>query len=160
MSLALAQQLAAALVARQQQIAVAESCTGGLLAGLCTELPGASAWFERGVVCYSNLAKQQLLGVAPALITEHGAVSGPVVLALASGLLASAPVAHTVAISGICGPDGGSPDKPVGTVWLGFAGQHYPASSQRYQFSGERSAIRQQAIAAALAGLLQRVLSG
>lgn len=150
---ALVEQLATRLRARGEWLAVGESCTGGLLAATCTARPGSSAWFERGVVTYANRAKQELLGVPEVLLNSHGAVSEACVLAMAAGLLQRAPVQHAVAISGVAGPDGGTPEKPIGTVWIAWAG---PAGSraQRFQWQGSRQAIREQAVCAALQGLL------
>lgn len=149
-------QLADALRARGEMIATAESCTGGLIAGACTELSGSSDWFERGFVTYSNAAKSTLLGVPSSLIDEHGAVSEAVAKAMASGALGHAPVQWTVAVTGVAGPTGGSPDKPVGTVWFGWAGSD-GVSSERQRFEGDRSAVRQATVAHALRGLLRRL---
>ena len=150
-----AQAVGALLQARGARLAVAESCTGGLLAKAITDTAGASAWFERGLVVYSNAAKQELAGVPGALLVQHGAVSGPVAEALAAGLRERAPVDWTVAITGVAGPEGGSADKPVGTVWLAWAG---PAGvgAERRRFSGDRDAVRRAAAAAALEGLQRR----
>lgn len=150
--------LAATLLARRERLAVAESCTGGWIAAACTDLAGSSRWFERGVVTYSNEAKQQLLGVPPALIAAHGAVSEAVVRAMAEGLRARAPVQHALAVSGVAGPDGGSVEKPVGTVWIAWAGEGDTAV-RRFQFAGDRSAVRQQAVLACLEGLLPRLMT-
>lgn len=149
--------LAQTLLARGQWLAVAESCTGGLLAQQCTALAGASAWFERGLVTYSNRAKTELLGVEAALIAQHGAVSEAVVRAMAAGLLARAPVDWTLAITGIAGPDGGSADKPVGTVWIACAQKAGAVTAQRQVFSGDRDAVRAQSAEAALALLMKRL---
>lgn len=150
---ALVSQLAAQLIARGERLAVAESCTGGLIAAACTDLPGSSAWFERGLVTYSNESKQELLGLSPALIAEHGAVSEPVVRAMAQALLNLADVQQALAVSGVAGPDGGTPAKPVGTVWIAWASAS-GLRSQRYLFAGDRQAVREQAVRAALQGLL------
>lgn len=149
-------QLAEALTQRGWHLATAESCTGGLIAGACTELAGSSDWFERGFVTYSNLAKTELLGVPPELIAAHGAVSEPVARAMAAGAQARAPVQAGVAVTGVAGPGGGSADKPVGTVWFGWsvAGQ---VQAERMRFEGDRAAVRAQTVAHALAGLLQRM---
>lgn len=152
----LVEALAAALRSRGQRLATAESCTGGLIAAACTDLAGSSDWFERGVVSYSNTAKTELLGVPAALIAAHGAVSEPVALAMASGLLARAPVQRTVAVTGIAGPGGAVPGKPVGTVWIAWADALGP-SAQRFQFDGDRAAVRQATVEQALRGLLQRM---
>ncbi len=112
--------LADALRARGWRIAAAESCTGGLIAAACTSVAGSSDWFERGFVTYSNEAKTELLGVPTALLAAHGAVSEPVARAMAEGALARAPVQLAVAVTGIAGPGGAVPGKPVGTVWLAW----------------------------------------
>jgi nicotinamide-nucleotide amidase len=151
--------LAAELTARGERLAVAESCTGGLIAVACTDLAGSSAWFERGLVTYSNAAKSALLGVPEALLAEHGAVSEASVRAMAEGLLARAPVQHTIAVSGIAGPGGGSDAKPVGTVWIAWAGQPGVAAV-RHLFPGDRAAIRAAAVRVALEGLRQRIGGG
>ena len=117
----LVSRLADALRARGAMVATAESCTGGLIAGACTELAGSSDWFERGVVSYSNAAKTELLGVDAALIAGHGAVSEPVARAMAAGVLARSAAQLSVAVTGVAGPGGGSAAKPVGTVWLAWA---------------------------------------
>ena len=156
MSEALVTRIAAALLARREWLAVAESCTGGLIAAACTDLAGSSGWFERGVVSYSNRAKQDLLGVPTSVLEAHGAVSEACVRAMAEGLLARAPVQHAVAISGIAGPGGGSADKPVGTVWIAWAG---PAGVRAalHVFAGDRQSVRQQACEMALAGLAEQL---
>ena len=151
---ALAAAVAQALRRREAWLATAESCTGGLIAAACTSLAGASAWFERGLITYSNASKVELLGVAAEVIEQQGAVSGPVVEAMAAGLLARAPVQYSLAVSGIAGPDGGTPAKPVGTVWLAWAsaaGVH----SECVHLTGGRADIQQQAAVAALQGLLR-----
>lgn len=150
-------QLAESLRARGQWLATAESCTGGLIAAALTALPGASAWFDRGVVSYANRAKQDLLDVPEALLAAHGAVSGEVALAMAEGLRRRAGVDWTLAVTGIAGPDGGSPQKPVGTVWIAWAGPEGPAAAERFFFSGDREQIRKQAAESALDGLCRRV---
>lgn len=148
--------LAARLQSRSEWLAVAESCTGGLIAKTLTDAPGSSRWFERGYVVYSNQAKQDLLGVPAVTLARHGAVSEAVVRALASGVMARAPVQWSLAVSGIAGPGGGSPDKPVGTVWIAWAG-HSGVTACHYVFAGDRGAVRSQALDAALQGLLERL---
>ena len=150
--------LASLLLARGEWLAVAESCTGGLIAAACTDLAGSSAWFERGLVTYSNRAKQELLGVPETLLVQHGAVSEAVVRAMAQGLLARAPVQHAIAVSGIAGPGGGSADKPVGTVWIAWASGN-AVRACGYRFSGDREAVRAQARAAAFSGLIEQLAS-
>jgi nicotinamide-nucleotide amidase len=134
-------------------LATAESCTGGLLASTLTDTPGSSEWFAGGVVTYSNNSKNKLLGVKPATIEKHGAVSKQVVLAMAEGALKALDANISVAISGIAGPAGGTPDKPVGTVWMAWA---YPGGSRAkcYSFEGPRETVKQQSVMAAINGLL------
>ncbi len=152
---ALAARLGDALRQRGQWLAAAESCTGGLIAASCTAVPGSSDWFERGFVTYSNAAKTSLLGVPAALIEAHGAVSEPVVRAMADGVLARAPVQWAVAVTGIAGPSGAVPGKPVGTVWL-CCGRAGHLSAHRLQLDGDRAAVREQAVEAALRLLLEQ----
>ncbi|MDT7833880.1 CinA family protein [Aquabacterium sp. OR-4] len=150
--------LAATLRARGLQMASAESCTGGLIAAACTDLAGSSDWFERGVVSYSNAAKTALLGVPAELIHHHGAVSEPVARAMAAGLLAQAPVALAVAVTGVAGPGGGTASKPVGLVWLAWAWRDAAGAAQvqavAERFAGDRTAVRAATVARALQGLL------
>jgi nicotinamide-nucleotide amidase len=152
----LVEQLANALTARGWTMATAESCTGGLIAGACTDRAGSSDWFERGFVTYSNAAKTELLGVPADLITAHGAVSEPVARAMAAGARAHAPVQLAVAVTGVAGPSGGSAEKPVGTVWFGWATPE-GVFTERQRFDGDRAAVRRATVAHALAGLLQRL---
>ncbi len=147
--------LAVQLQARGWQMTTAESCTGGLIAATCTEVSGSSAWFERGFVTYSNQAKTELLGVDSALIDAHGAVSEAVALAMAGGALARSSAQVAVAVTGVAGPTGGSPGKPVGTVWLAWAVQGEPARAMRCQFPGDRAAVRWATVEQALTGLLE-----
>lgn len=137
--------LADFLLKHQWQLATAESCTGGLIAGLCTELSGSSAWFERGFVSYSNAAKTTMLGVPPALISQHGAVSEVVARAMATGARQHSKAQVALAVTGIAGPDGGSADKPVGTVWFAWASPH-GLLSQRQVFAGDRASVRQATV--------------
>jgi nicotinamide-nucleotide amidase len=152
----LVEQLATELKARGQFLATAESCTGGLIASACTELNGSSDWFERGFVTYSNAAKSELLGVPAALIEEHGAVSEAVARAMATGAVVNAHAHWSVAVTGIAGPTGGSADKPVGTVWFGWATPE-GVFTEHQRFDGDRAAVRQATVRHALAGLLQRL---
>lgn len=145
--------LADALRARGWRIACAESCTGGLLAAACTAVAGSSDWFERGVVSYSNEAKTGLLGVPAALIAAHGAVSEEVARAMAEGLLARAPVELTLAVTGIAGPGGAVPGKPVGTVWIAWAVAGH-TEARLLQLGGDRAAVREATVDAALAALV------
>jgi nicotinamide-nucleotide amidase len=145
--------LAEALRARGWRVATAESCTGGLIAAACTAVAGSSDWFERGFVTYSNEAKADLLGVDPALIAQHGAVSEPVARAMAEGALRRAPVQLAVSVTGIAGPGGAVPGKPVGTVWMGWADAR-GTGAVRLQLHGDRAAVREQTVDAALERLL------
>lgn len=145
--------LADALQARGQRLVAAESCTGGLIAAACTARAGSSLWFDRGFVTYSNAAKTDCLGVDPALIAAHGAVSSPVAQAMAEGALRQADAHWAVAVTGIAGPGGGSADKPVGTVWLAVAAHGRATHAQRCHFDGDRDAVRAQTVARALAML-------
>ncbi|MBL8275091.1 MAG: CinA family protein [Pelomonas sp.] len=147
--------IAEALIQRGEQLGTAESCTGGLIAAACTSLAGSSAWFERGVVTYSNEAKAELLGVPMALIEAHGAVSREVAEHMACGLLAKAPIDWALSVTGIAGPTGGSADKPVGTVWLALARAGQPARVWRELFSGDRQAVRAQTLTSGLKALHQ-----
>jgi len=133
-------------------MATAESCTGGLIAGACTDLPGSSNWFERGFVSYSNAAKTGMLGVDAGLIEAHGAVSEPVARAMAEGALRHSLAQVSVAVTGVAGPTGGSVDKPVGTVWFGWCVQGQTTSELK-RFDGDRAAVRAQTVAHALARL-------
>jgi nicotinamide-nucleotide amidase len=144
--------IAGALRRRGERLATAESCTGGLIAAACTELPGSSDWFERGFVTYSNAAKHELLGVDPQAIANEGAVSESVARAMAKGALARAPVAWSIAVTGIAGPGGAVPGKPVGTVWLAIAGGG-TTRAERLQLSGDRAAIRADSVLRALLAL-------
>ena len=139
-----ARELGDALRARQLTLASAESCTGGLIAAICTMLAGSSDWFDAGFVTYSNTAKSTQLGVPPALIEAHGAVSEEVACAMAEGALARSQAAVAVAVTGIAGPAGGSPAKPVGTVWLAWMRRGGPLHSERLQLMGDRAAVRMQ----------------
>jgi nicotinamide-nucleotide amidase len=142
-----------ALRARGWRMASAESCTGGLIAAACTSVAGSSDWFERGIVSYSDAAKVELLGVDPALIAAHGAVSEPVAGAMALGALARARVALAVAVTGIAGPGGAVPGKPVGTVWLALAradGAAPAVHAERLQIDGDRTAVREATVRRAL----------
>jgi nicotinamide-nucleotide amidase len=137
---------------RRRKLATAESCTGGLLAGLLTEIAGSSAVFERGFVTYSNSAKSELIGVPPALIERRGAVSDEVARAMAEGALARAPVDVAVSVTGIAGPDGGSPEKPVGLVYLAAARRGRPTIARECRFGPVgRTEIRLASVREAIA---------
>jgi len=146
--------LADVLRARGWKIATAESCTGGLVAAACTAVAGSSDWFERGFVTYSNEAKAELLGVPVALIAACGAVSAEVARAMAEGALARSHAQVALAVTGIAGPGGGSPAKPVGTVWVALAQAGGAARAELLQLAGDRAAVREQTVHIALARLL------
>ena len=130
-------------------LATAESCTGGLIAAACTDLAGSSTWFERGFVTYANAAKTEMLGVDATLIDTFGAVSEPVARAMAVGALTHAHAQVAIAVTGVAGPSGGSADKPVGTVWFGFALANTVTTEVKH-FAGDRSAVRQATVRHAL----------
>jgi nicotinamide-nucleotide amidase len=144
--------LAARLRAAGARLATAESCTGGLIAAACTSVAGSSDWFDRGFVSYSNEAKTAMLGVPAALIAAEGAVSEAVVRAMVAGALHHSAATLAVAVTGIAGPGGAVPGKPVGTVWLAW-GTAAGISAERLQLAGDRSAVREATVAAALARL-------
>ena len=135
-------------------LATAESCTGGLIAAACTDLAGSSVWFERGFVSYSNAAKTELLGVPADLIQTHGAVSEPVARAMVEGALRHSRAQVAVAVTGVAGPAGGSPDKPVGTVWFGWATPDGVVTDKRC-FDGDRQQVREATVQHALLRLKQ-----
>lgn len=151
---ALTADLAAILQKKAWCLATAESCTGGLIAAACTDLAGSSHWFDRGFVTYSNEAKTDMLGVDAALIARHGAVSEEVARAMAQGALARSRAQAAVAVTGVAGPGGGSADKPVGTVWFGWA---TPAGNltEMKRFDGDRASVRRATVVHALARLLE-----
>ncbi len=137
-------------------IATAESCTGGLIAKCLTDIAGSSDYFDRGWVTYSNAAKRAELGVPEALLARHGAVSEEVALAMARGALRRSPARVSVAVTGIAGPAGGTPDKPVGLVWIAWGlkrQEGVQAYARLFRFRGGRNAVRRQTAAAALEGL-------
>ncbi|BCO30036.1 hypothetical protein TspCOW1_01390 [Thiohalobacter sp. COW1] len=135
-------------------LTVAESCTGGWLAKVITDTPGSSHWFERGFVTYTNAAKQDLLGVSPATLEAQGAVSEATVREMAAGALAHSRAQLAVAISGIAGPEGGTEDKPVGTVCFAWNRLHQAPRAETLKLPGDREAVRRQAVERALYGLL------
>ena len=154
----LSEQVGQALKARGATVTTAESCTGGWVAKVITDIAGSSAWFERGFVTYSNEAKAQMIGVREETLAQHGAVSEPVVVEMAIGALKAARADYAVSISGIAGPDGGSEEKPVGTVWFCFCHCRGEGITRRECFSGDRDAVRRQATAYALQTLWQQFL--
>nr|VFK30500.1 MAG: nicotinamide-nucleotide amidase [Candidatus Kentron sp. MB]VFK33987.1 MAG: nicotinamide-nucleotide amidase [Candidatus Kentron sp. MB]VFK76401.1 MAG: nicotinamide-nucleotide amidase [Candidatus Kentron sp. MB] len=161
---ALTIQLGKALVQRGFLLATAESCTGGWIAEVVTAIPGSSGWFERGFVTYSNLSKQQMLGVSDATLERHGAVSEAVAREMAMGALLHSAARAAIAVSGIAGPSGGTPDKPVGTVCFAWAIEEFAEENKdptelrqafaTRRFSGDRQSIRQQSVLFGLQGML------
>ncbi|MDD5334615.1 MAG: nicotinamide-nucleotide amidohydrolase family protein [Rhodoferax sp.] len=150
----LCQRLADLLLKQELKLVTAESCTGGLIAGACTDLAGSSAWFERGFVTYSNEAKTELLGVEERRLQRTGAVCEGVARAMATGALAHSRAQVAVAVTGVAGPTGGSPAKPVGTVWFGFAvpGQ---IVTEKCHFDGDRAAVRAATVRHAFTRLVE-----
>lgn len=146
----LSQRLGEQLLKRNWRIATAESCTGGGVAAAITAIPGSSAWFEYGIVSYANAAKEKLLGVSGETLTREGAVSEAVVIEMARGVLALSGANITVAISGVAGPGGGSPEKPVGTVWFAWAMARGEIKTELKWFDGNRAEVQKQAVVWAL----------
>ena len=149
--------LAQQLTARGLKLATAESCSGGWIAKLCTDMPGSSDWFECAIVSYSNASKHRLLGVPTATIERHGAVSEQTVHAMLQGLFERTDTDLGVAVSGIAGPGGGTADKPVGTVWICVGRRAAQAAARRYVFSGDRNQVRQDSLVAAFELLLEHI---
>ncbi len=146
----LAEQLGRLLTAKNMQIATAESCTGGGIAQAITEVPGSSAWFDRSFVTYNNLAKQQMLGVSEQTLSKFGAVSDATIKEMLTGALQQSVADYAIAVSGIAGPGGGTPDKPVGTVFLGWIQKPDIIQTSRQLFSGNRQDVRSQSVVYAL----------
>ena len=157
--LKLSAELGAALKSRGWTLALAESCTGGWVAECVTAIPGSSGWFDCGVVAYSNNAKQELLGVPPSILETHGAVSEQTAREMGLGALKHSHANLSAAITGIAGPDGGSTEKPVGTVCFAWATSAGHAHSMTRHFAGDREEVRRQSVKTALEGLLQLTLS-
>lgn len=152
---ALAARVATVMQRRALMLASAESCTGGWIAKTLTDLSGSSAWFEAGVVSYSNQAKISLLGVRSETLERTGAVSEETALEMVSGALNRLNVGIAVAVTGVAGPTGGTPQKPVGTVWIGWQRRGGAARAKLFHFPGDREAVRRQTVAAALEGVLE-----
>lgn len=144
-----------ALQRRNLMLATAESCTGGWVAQVVTSISGSSRWFERGFVTYSNDAKQEMLGVDGAVLERHGAVSEPVVAQMVTGALRYSHAQVALAVSGIAGPEGGSQEKPVGTVCLAWGLRDRPVVTRRVHLPGNRQEVRQQAVIEGLNGLIE-----
>jgi nicotinamide-nucleotide amidase len=151
---ALAAELGVRLLERGALCATAESCTGGLVAGAITDIAGSSGWFERGWVTYSNEAKMELLGVSAATLERHGAVSEATARAMAEGALARSRANIAVAVTGVAGPAGGSPEKPVGMVCFAWAKSGAATVAATHHFPGDRQAVREASVMVALEGLL------
>lgn len=149
----LATEVGQMLVDRQWMLVTAESCTGGWVAKILTDVVGSSAWFERGFVTYTNIAKQEMLGVAAKIIDSHGAVSELTVREMARGAIQNSHAHISLAITGIAGPGGGSEAKPVGLVWFAWALQEDEVHCENYVFEGDREAVRRQAVMTALQGV-------
>lgn len=148
-----AQALGERLRAARDVLVTAESCTGGWIAKCLTDIPGSSEWFDCGMVAYSYEAKQALLGVRPQTLEEHGAVSRETAIEMVSGALVHSGATVAVAVTGIAGPGGGSPGKPVGTVWIAWQRRGRPALARCHHFRGDRGSVRRQTVLAALQGL-------
>jgi nicotinamide-nucleotide amidase len=155
----LAERLGCLLIERGEWLAAAESCTGGWLAQSVTAIAGSSTWFDRGFVTYSNAAKADMLGVSDSTLARHGAVSEAVARAMAQGVLTHSRADWSVAITGIAGPSGGSPEKPVGTVCFAWASKEGGCEAKTCLFSGDRASVREQSVRYALNGLIDRVES-
>lgn len=153
----LARRTGLALKAAGWTMATAESCTGGGIAAAVTDIAGSSAWLDCGFVTYSNAAKTRLLGVPESVIAAHGAVSEATVRAMAEGALSRSGVDITVAVSGIAGPDGGSAEKPVGTVWFAWARRGGATDAASHLLPGDRAAVRAATVRLALEGVLERL---
>lgn len=149
--------LAQEAINRELSIATAESCTGGWIAKSITDLPGSSCWFDCGFVTYSNEAKQRMLDVSEELLSTHGAVSQEVVESMCQGALKRSAATCSVSVSGVAGPDGGSLEKPVGTVWIAWLVRGKAPVSKLFCFEGDRDSIRRQTVEKALAGLLEEL---
>jgi len=151
----IAARLGEVLLRRGLTLTCAESCTGGWISKVVTDIPGSSAWFDRGFVTYSNQAKREMLGVAAATLDNHGAVSEPVVLEMAAGALERSCAQVAVAVSGVAGPGGGVPDRPVGTVWFAWSWPDAPPETRLLQFAGDRAEVRHQSVRLALERLVE-----
>lgn len=142
---ALARTIGKLLIQKHLLLTTAESCTGGMVAEVITSIPGSSSWFERGFVTYSNQAKQEMLGVRQSTLEKFGAVSAETAQEMAEGALRHSHAQISIAVTGIAGPDGGSAEKPVGTVWFALAGKNLTTKTVQQLFHGDRQTIREQA---------------
>ena len=152
----LVQQLATKLIEKGWMLATAESCTGGMIAAACTDLAGSSQWFDRGFVTYSNEAKTEMLGVPAELIAKHGAVSEEVVRAMAEGAIRHSRAQVSIAVTGVAGPGGGSVEKPVGTVWVGWCAGN-SLRTQQLHLNGHRNIVRHSTLEVAIINLINQV---
>lgn len=152
--------LGAALSASGKTVAVAESCTGGLLGGAITSIPGSSLYFSGGVVAYGNSAKMSLLGVPPGMLAARGAVSREVALAMAEGVRSLFRADLAIAVTGVAGPGGGSRGKPVGTVWVAIVAPGGVRVAHRFRFSGDREAVRRETVKASLGAAVDVLQAG
>ncbi len=157
---ALAARVGAAARQRRLMLTTAESCTGGWLAQAITSVAGSSEWFDRGYVTYSNRSKEEALGVAAETLRVHGAVSENTAREMAEGALARSATGMAVAITGVAGPSGGTPEKPVGMVCFAWARAGGGTDTETHRFAGDRESVRRQSVIVALKGLLQRLDSG
>lgn len=153
----LATQVGELLRSNHLMLATAESCTGGEIGYLVTSVQGSSNWFDRGFVTYSNQSKQEMLGISLKMIKEYGTVSEIVARAMAEGALQHSHADVSLAVTGIAGPDGGTPEKPVGTVWFAWAGKKFETYSVCKHFHGDRTIVRDQSALTALSGLISFV---
>jgi len=154
----LAIQLGELLQSKRWLLTAAESCTGGSLSATITEISGSSGWFDRGFITYSNAAKVSCLDIPADVLNQHGAVSEVIAIAMANGALKKSPQAQiSIAITGIAGPDGGSKEKPVGTVWIACSTVHQSSISKLHHFVGNRPAVRHQAVLQALLLLIEQL---
>ena len=153
----LVEQLAAALMVKSWRLVVAESCTGGWISKVCTDLPGSSAWFDRGFISYSYPAKVDMLGVDAGLLETMGAVSEVIARQMGAGARRQSGADVSLAVTGIAGPGGGLPEKPVGTVWFAWSVAGEEDASECMVFPGDRNSVRRQTVIHALSGLLKRL---
>ena len=156
----LGEQVGAALKSKNMVLTTAESCTGGWIGEVVTMVSGSSAWYDRGFITYTNAAKQQMLSVKATTLREHGAVSEAVVREMADGALASSSAQIAIAVSGVAGPTGGTPDKPVGTVCIGWARKGGAVRAETCHFDGDRESVRRQSVVRALRGVLDLAAGG
>jgi nicotinamide-nucleotide amidase len=155
----LAEQVGQSLKAAHLSLVTAESCTGGWIAKMITDIPGCSEWFEAGMAAYSYEAKQALLGVRPETLMQHGAVSRETVIEMVSGAMITSGASISVAVTGIAGPGGGTEDKPLGTVWIAWKRRGGYPIAKVFHFDGDRESVRRHTVAEALKEILTLVKS-